>query len=35
MPEMKAENAKQKDKFFRGDEMPVPAVQASLAPETH
>jgi hypothetical protein len=35
MPEMKAENAKQKDKFFRGDEMPVTAVQASLAPETH
>jgi hypothetical protein len=30
MPEMKAANAKQKDKFFRGDELPTPSVQAAL-----
>ena len=32
MPEMKAANAKEKDKYFRGDELPTPTVQASLAP---
>jgi hypothetical protein len=32
MPEMKAVNAKEKDKYFRGDELPVPAVQAALIP---
>ena len=32
MPEMKAVNAKEKDKYFRGDELPLPAVQAALAP---
>jgi hypothetical protein len=32
MPEMKAANAKEKDKFFRGDELPVAPVKASLAP---
>jgi hypothetical protein len=32
MPEMKAANAKEKDKFFRGDELPVPTVKASLTP---
>ena len=32
MPEMKAVNAKEKDKYFRGDELPVPAVQAALLP---
>ncbi len=32
MPEMKAANAKQKDKFFRGDELPTPSVQAALTP---
>ncbi len=32
MPDMKLENAKTKDRFFRGDELPVPAVQASVAP---
>ena len=31
MPEMKAVNAKEKDKYFRGDELPVPTVQAALA----
>jgi hypothetical protein len=30
MPEMKAANAKQKDKFFRGDELPGTAVRADL-----
>ena len=37
MPEMKAADAKEgskdKAKFFRGDELPVPTVKASLAPE--
>ena len=32
MPEMKEANAKQKDRFFRGDELPVTTVQAALAP---
>jgi len=32
MPEMKAANAKEKDKYFRGDELPAPAVQAALTP---
>jgi hypothetical protein len=32
MPEMKAANAKEKDKYFRGDELPSPTVQASLTP---
>ena len=32
MPEMKAVNAKQKDKYFRGDELPAPTVQAALVP---
>jgi len=32
MPEMKAANAKEKDKFFRGDELPVATVKASLTP---
>jgi hypothetical protein len=34
MPEMKTANAKEKDKFFRGDELPGAAVKASLAPGT-
>ena len=37
MPEMKAADAKEgskdKAKFFRGDELPVPTVKASLSPE--
>jgi hypothetical protein len=37
MPEMKAADAKEgskdKAKFFRGDELPVPTVKASLAPK--
>jgi len=32
MPEMKAVNAKEKDKYFRGDELPAPTVQAALLP---
>ncbi|MBZ5679521.1 MAG: hypothetical protein LAO24_05385 [Acidobacteriia bacterium] len=32
MPEMKAANTKEKDKFFRGDELPGTAVKASLTP---
>jgi hypothetical protein len=36
MPEMRAANAKpgaqEKDKYFRGDELPTPAVRASLSP---
>ncbi len=32
MPEMKSANAKEKDKFFRGDELPVAATQAALVP---
>jgi hypothetical protein len=32
MPEMKSANAKDKDKFFRGDELPVPTTQAALTP---
>ena len=32
MPDMKSENAKQKDKYFRGDELPTGTVQAALAP---
>jgi hypothetical protein len=32
MPEMRAANAKEKDKFFRGDELPGAAVKASLTP---
>ncbi|MGC1449457.1 MAG: putative glycoside hydrolase [Candidatus Sulfotelmatobacter sp.] len=34
MPEMKAANAKEKDKFFRGDELPVASTQAALTPAT-
>ena len=34
MPEMKDANAKQKDKFFRGDELPGVAVRAALMPTT-
>ncbi|MGB2602925.1 MAG: putative glycoside hydrolase [Candidatus Sulfotelmatobacter sp.] len=32
MPEMKAANTKEKDKFFRGDELPGVSVKASLTP---
>jgi len=32
MPEMKSANAKEKDKYFRGDELPAPTVQAALTP---
>jgi hypothetical protein len=32
MPEMRAANAKEKDKYFRGDEIPAPAMQAALIP---
>ena len=32
MPEMRAANAKAKDKFFRGDELPLATVKASLTP---
>ncbi|HZW93331.1 MAG TPA: putative glycoside hydrolase [Candidatus Eremiobacteraceae bacterium] len=32
MPEMKAANTKEKDKFFRGDELPTATVKASLTP---
>ena len=32
MPEMRAANAKEKDKFFRGDELPGTTVKASLTP---
>jgi hypothetical protein len=32
MPEMKAVNAKEKDKYFRGDELPGATVKASLTP---
>ena len=32
MPEMKSANAKEKDKFFRGDELPGTTVKASLPP---
>ncbi len=32
MPEMRSANAKEKDKFFRGDELPGAAVKASLTP---
>jgi len=32
MPEMKETNAKQKDKYFRGDELPTASVQAALNP---
>ncbi len=35
MPDMKSENAKTKDKYFRGDELPVGTVQAALTPATH
>jgi hypothetical protein len=35
MPDMKSENAKQKDKYFRGDELPTGTVQAALTPATH
>jgi hypothetical protein len=34
MPEMKAENEKEKGKYFRGDELPEAAVRASLTPIT-
>jgi hypothetical protein len=34
MPEMRSANAKEKDKFFRGDELPGSAVKASLTPTT-
>ncbi len=32
MPEMRAANLKEKDKFFRGDELPGVAIKASLTP---
>jgi hypothetical protein len=32
MPEMKAENLKDKEKYFRGDELPSATVKASLTP---
>jgi len=32
MPEMKAASAKNKDKFFRGDELPATTVKANLTP---
>ena len=32
MPEMKEANSKEKDKFFRGDELPTGTVQAALIP---
>ena len=32
MPEMRAANQKEKEKYFRGDELPGTAVKASLAP---
>ena len=32
MPEMKSANAREKDKYFRGDELPAPTVQAALTP---
>ncbi len=32
MPEMKEANSKEKDKFFRGDEIPAGTVQAALIP---
>ena len=32
MPEMKAANSKEKDKFFRGDELPGATVRAALMP---
>jgi hypothetical protein len=34
MPEMKAANLKEKEKYFRGDELPGVIVKASLSPET-
>ncbi len=34
MPEMRSANAKEKNKFFRGDELPGTAVKASLTPTT-
>jgi hypothetical protein len=34
MPEMKAANSKEKDKYFRGDELSGTTVKASLTPET-
>ncbi len=34
MPEMKAANAKEKDKYFRGDELSAATVKASLTPDT-
>jgi hypothetical protein len=34
MPEMKAANAKEKDKFFRGDALPMASTQAALTPAT-
>jgi hypothetical protein len=34
MPEMRSANAKEKDKFFRGDELPGTSVKASLTPTT-
>jgi hypothetical protein len=32
MPEMKAANTKEKDKYFRGDELPTTQIKASLTP---
>jgi hypothetical protein len=34
MPEMRSANTKEKEKFFRGDELPGAVVKASLAPST-
>ena len=35
MPEMKTANAKEKDKFFRGDELPARSFSADLMPTTN
>ena len=32
MPEMKAADLKEKDKYFRGDELPGATIKASLTP---
>jgi hypothetical protein len=34
MPEMREANAKEKNKFFRGDELPTTTVKATLTPAT-
>ena len=32
MPEMRDANAKEKNEFFRGDELPITTVKAALTP---